>query len=152
MRDWVSPFVLGLSALVLTSQAFAADGCLLSVEELAATTGRAFSAGEPRKDIVTGEPHCFYAQKENPKRGMLLRIHTQKADRRFEATKRATSFGSDPVEVPGVGDAAYFNGTSAGVLVGDKAVILGSIRTAGDPKIDREKVAKLLKLVAERLK
>jgi hypothetical protein len=152
MANRVSLFIAGLSISLLAAPALAADGCLLSVDELSAAAGRAFSAGEPRKDIVTEEPQCFYAQKDKPKRGMTLRIHTQKAASRFEATKRVTTFGSDPVELSGVGDAAFFNGTSAGVLVGDKAVILGSIRGAGDPKIAREKVVGLLKLVAARLK
>lgn len=144
--------VSSLSMLMFESPAFASDACLLSVEELSAATGREFSAGEARKDIATGEAQCFYAQKANPKRGMSLRIHAQKAASRFEATKRATSFGSEPVDLPGVGDAAYFNGTSAGVLVGEKAAILGTLRGAGDPKIDRAKVAELLKLVTARLK
>lgn len=152
MRNRVSLFVLGLSTLVLAGQAFSADACLLSVDELKATTGRVFKAGEPRKDVVTGEPQCFYSQAENPKRGVLLRILEQKAASRFEASKRATSFGTDPVDLSGVGDAAFFNGTSAGVLVGDQAIILGSIRGAGDPKIEREKVGGLLKVVVERLK
>lgn len=141
-----------LGMLMFGSPALASDACLLSAEELSTATGREFSAGEARKDIVTSEPQCFYAQKANPKRGVLLRIHTQKAASRFEATKRATSFGSEPVDLSGVGDAAYFNGTSAGVLVGEKAAILGTLRGAGDPKIDRAKVAELLKLVTARLK
>ena len=152
MKHRASLFISSISALILAGQAFATDGCLLSAEELSAATGRAFIAGEARKDIVTAEPQCFYAQKDKPKRGMMLRIHSQKAASRYEATKRVTTFGSEPVELPGVGDAAFFNGTSAGVLIGDKAVILGSLRGAGEPKVAREKVAELLRLVIERLR
>lgn len=152
MKIRASLLMSSLGVLFLAGQAFAADSCLLSAEEVSAATGRAFSAGEARKDIVTGEPQCFYAQKENPKRGVMLRIHSQKAASRFEATKRVTTFGNDPVDLPGIGDGAYFNGTSAGVLVGDKAVILGSLRGAGEPKIGHDKVAELLRLVIDRLK
>lgn len=152
MKYRASLLISGVGTLILAGQAFASDGCLLSSDELSAATGRAVLAGQPRKDIVTGEPQCFYAQKDKPKRGMMLRIHAQKAANRFEATKRVTAVGGEPVDLPGVGDAAFFNGTSAGVLVGDKAVILGSLRGAGDPKIAPEEVTKLLQLVAERLK
>jgi hypothetical protein len=151
MKNRASLIISILGVLMFSGQVFAADACLLSPEELSTATGREFSAGEARKDIATGEPQCFYAQKANPKRGVLLRIQSEKAAKRFEATKRVTTFGSEPVDVPGVGDAAYFNGTSAGVLAGQQAVIL-SLRGAGDPKIAREKVADLLKLIVARLK
>ena len=152
MKNRTSLVALSLGVLLSAGQAIAADACLLSPELLLSATGREFSAGEARKDIATGEPQCFYAQKVNPKRGVLLRIQSEKAATRFASTKRATSFGSEPVDLPGIGDAAYFNGTSAGVLAGENAAILSNLRAANDPKIDRAKVAELLKLIAARLK
>lgn len=152
MKNRTSSVISSLGVLMFAGQAFAADACLLTPEELSTATGREFSAGEGRKDIATGEPQCFYAQKANPKRGVLLRIQSEKAASRFAATKRVTTFGSDPVDVPGIGDAAFFNGTSAGVLAGEQAAILSSLRGAGEPKIAREKVAELLKLIVARLK
>jgi hypothetical protein len=130
----------------------AADPCLLTPAELHATTGREFEAGTPGQDIVTQEPHCTYRETKNAKRHVMVRILTQKAPKRFEASKRTVHFGKDPIDLEGVGEAAFYSGTTAGVLLGEQAIILSTLRRASDPKIDRAVVADLLRKAAERLK
>lgn len=130
----------------------AADPCLLTPDELKQATGRAFEAGVPGKDIATQEPQCTYAEKNKPKRSVMVRILTEKAAQRYAANKRLVSFGNDPLDLEGVGEAAFYSGTTAGVLLGERAIILSTLRRAGDPKLERAAVVDLLRKAAERLK
>ena len=130
----------------------AANPCLLTVEELQQATGREFESGTPGKDIATQEPQCTYAETKNPKRHVMVRILTEKAAQRYASNKRLVSFGKDPIELDGVGDAAFYTGTTAGVLLGERAIILSTLRRASDAEIERSTVTDLLRKAAERLK
>jgi hypothetical protein len=141
--------VLLIGVIAIPSLAAASDACLLSAEELQAATSRAFAPGEPTK-AADGSLLCAYAEQANPKRRLTIQVSSQKAKQQFESRVRLLSSGTASIALSGVGDAAYYNGTSAGVLVGDRLIAIGGLRRAPDPKIAPEKVARLLQLAMEQ--
>lgn len=130
-------------ALTHASVAMAEEPCLFTPEQLKVATGRAYAAGEAMKDAA-GQPLCAYAEVERPKRKLVVGLHTEKARPQFESRVRLLKMGKK-IELEGVGDAAYFNGTAAGVLQGERFVSLTNLRRAGDPALEPTKVAQLLK-------
>ena len=58
--------------------------------------------------------------------------------------------GKKEIGLKGVGDGAYFNGTSAGVLSGDKLITLSNVRRASAPEIPAERIVTLLQAALGR--
>ena len=127
-----------------TSNAFAASPCLLTPAELQSATGRAFIEGQETKTAV-GDPLCVYAEQARPQRKLTIEVTTNKASQRFDSRIRLLQMGKDPITLSGVGDRAYYNGTAAGVLSGERMIAIGQLRRSSDPKISADKVAQLLR-------
>jgi hypothetical protein len=66
---------------------------------------------------------------------------------------RLLKVGKQPIDLQGVGDAAYFNGTAAGVLVGDRLITLSGVRrgSSKDAAIAPERIVTLLQAAIGRL-
>jgi hypothetical protein len=140
---------LMISMIATASLADASNACLLSTDELQAATSREFAPGEPTK-AADGSLLCAYAERANPKRHLTIQTSSEKAKQQFESRVRLLSTGRASIALAGVGDVAYYSGTAAGVLVGDRLIAIGGLRRAPDPKIASEKVARLLQLAIER--
>lgn len=138
---------LGLLACVVAQ---ADDACPLTPSELQTLTGRAFGEGEASKNLGDGSPLCHYAEKDNPRRKLTIGVSSTNAQRQFESRMRLLKTGSKSIELQGVGDRAYFNGTAAGVLSGDKLITVSNLRRASDPEIAAEKVVALLQAVLKK--
>ena len=147
-RGQRAALVLTLGMIAMVSSADARDACLLSAQQLQAATSRAFAPGEPTK-AADGSLLCAYAEQANPKRRLTIQVSSEKAKQQFDSRVRLLSRGSASIALAGVGDAAYYNGTAAGVLMGDKLIAIGGLRRASDPKIAPEKVAHLLQLAMD---
>jgi hypothetical protein len=141
-----------MAALIsLTCQwALANDACLLTPAELQAATGRAFIAGQAGVTAGGGAPLCHYAEMDQPQRKLTVGLSTENAQRQFESNMRLLKMGAASIELKGVGDAAYFNGTSAGVLSGNTFIHLSNLRRGGSPKIAPERVIELLQAALKR--
>lgn len=137
-------------ALLLTAGAALANPCLVTPAELKAATGRDFTDGEAGKDITGQYEQCAYAEKAKPTRKLIVSIRNDKAKEQYEASKRLLHFGNESIDLANVGDAAYFSGVAAGVMKGDRAILVSGVRRASDPKIEREKVAELLRAALKR--
>ena len=124
--------------------AHADTACLLTPSELQTLTGRAFSDGQASKNLGDGSPLCHYAEKDNPRRKLTIGVSAVNAQRQFESRMRMLQMGGKSIALEGVGERAYFNGTAAGVLSGDKLITISNLRRAADPKIAPEKVAAML--------
>ena len=57
---------------------------------------------------------------------------------------RLLQMGGKSIDLKGVGDRAYFNGTAAGVLSGDKLITFSNLRRSSDPKIAAEQLVPAL--------
>ncbi|HVF17003.1 MAG TPA: hypothetical protein VNA21_08830 [Steroidobacteraceae bacterium] len=140
---------LMIGLIATASLADASNACLLSTDELQTATSREFAPGEPTK-AAGGSLLCAYAERSNPKRHLTIEMSSEKAKQQFESRVRLLSSGHASIALAGVGDAAYYNGTAAGVLVGDRLIAIGGLRRAPDPKIAPEKVARLLELAIKQ--
>jgi hypothetical protein len=138
-------FIAGVG-LLACALAHADGACLLTPSELQTLTGRAFSDGEASKNLGDGSPLCHYAEKDNPRRKLTIGVSSTNAQRQFESHMRLLQASGKSIDLKGVGDRAYFNGTAAGVLSGDRLITLSNLRRAADPKIAPENVVATLQL------
>jgi hypothetical protein len=138
-------FIAGIG-LLTCAMAHADTACLLTPSELQTLTGRAFSDGQASKNLGDGSPLCHYAEKDNPRRKLTIGVSSANAQRQFDSRMRLLQTGGKSIKLEGVGDRAYFNGTAAGVLSGDKLITISNLRRAADPKIAPEKVVAMLQL------
>lgn len=65
--------------------------------------------------------------------------------------ERTLTMNKKEIGLKGVGDAAYFNGTSAGVLAGDKLIVLSGVRRLGAADIAPERIVALLQAALGRV-
>lgn len=144
-RSAAAGFVLSFAAA-----AALANPCVVTPAELKAATGRDFGEGAAGKDITGQYEQCTYAETAKPTRKLIVSVRTVKAKEQYESSKRLLQMGKDPIDLAGVGDAAYFSGVAAGVLQGNKAILVSGVRRASDPKIEREKAAELLRAALKR--
>lgn len=138
--------------LTLSTGALAADACLLTPDELKALTGRAFEPGQPGKNLADDSPLCHYAESENPQRKLTIGMSTTNAKQQFDSRVRMLSMGGKSIELTGVGDGAYYNGTSAGALSLDKLVTFSNLRRSTDPQIAADSVAQALNAALKKTK
>ena len=143
--------LLAAVALLAGSVAQAENACLLTPSELQRLTGRAFSEGEASKAAGDGSPLCHYAEKDNPKRKLTIGVSSSNAQRQFESRVRLLQGSGASIDLKGVGERAYFNGTAAGVLSGGRLITLTNLRRASDPKIAPEQVAAMLQLALKKV-
>ena len=136
---------LALWALALPSVA----ACLLTPEELRTATGREFSAGKESK-AVDGSDMCTYHEVAAPTRKLSINVIQSRGKASFESRMRLLSMGQKEIGLKGVGDAVYFNGTSAGVLTGDKLITLSGVRRPSAPELPPERVVTLLQAALNR--
>ena len=123
----LAAFALGLPGVAL------ANACILTPAEVQTAIGRAFSAGQESK-AVDGSAVCSYAEVAFPKRRLVINVVDSKGKVRFDSAKRLLKMSNKPIDLAGVGDAAYFNGTSAGVLSGDKYIAFSGLKPAPGSK------------------
>lgn len=126
-----------------------AAACLLTPEELRAATGREFTAGQEGK-AVDGSDLCAYAEVAMPARKLAVNVIASRGKAAYESRMRLLSIGKKEIGLKGVGDAAYFNGTAAGVLTGDKLITLSNLRRASAPEIPSERIVTLLQAALGR--
>lgn len=126
-----------------------AAACLLTPEELRAATGREFIAGQEGK-AADGSALCTYAEVAVPTRKLAVNVIASRGKAAYESRVRLLSMGKKEIGLKGVGDAAYFNGTAAGVLSGDKLVTLSNVRRASAPEIAPERIVTLLQAALDR--
>ncbi len=143
---------IGMIALWPCSSVLAEGACLLTPAELQAATGRAFAAGQSAKNLGDGSPLCHYAEKDKPQRKLTVGVSSTNAQRQFESRMRLLQMGSASIKLDGVGDRAYFSGTAAGVLAGDKLISISNLRRSPDPKIAPDKAAELLRAALKAAK
>ncbi|MBM0106737.1 hypothetical protein JM946_18550 [Steroidobacter sp. S1-65] len=147
LRPAVALLALGLPAVGL------ANACLLSPAELQTKMGRAFNAGQ-QSEAVDGSALCSYTEVANPKRSLRINVIESQAAPRFERTKRLLTMGNKSIDLAGVGDAAYYNGTTAAVLSGDRLVVISNVKPPPGSKPSHhspEEMVALLKAAIERL-
>ncbi len=142
-------FIAGIS-LLACAIAHADNACLLTPAELHTLTGRTYGEGEASKNLGDGSPLCHYAEKDNPRRKLTIGVSAIKAKSQFESRTRLLGMSGKSIDLEGVGHRAYFNGTAAGVLVGDKLITFSNLRRASDPDIPPEKVAAALQLALKK--
>ncbi len=135
---------------LLSGVAHASDACLLTPAQLQTLTGRAFAEGEPGKNLGDGSPLCHFAEQANPKRKLTIGVSSTNARQQFDSRVRMLQTGGKPITLDGVGDGAYYNGTSAGVLDGDRLITLSNLRRASDPKIEPAKVVAALQAMLKK--
>lgn len=146
-------FAAAVLLFILSPLGFADQACLLTPAELQAATGRAFNEGQATRVVGDGSPLCVYAETGQPQRKLTIGVSTQSARRQFESRMRLLRMGNKPIELAGVGDAAYFNGTAAGVLAGDRFISLSGLRRGAskDEQIAPERVVGLLQAALKRI-
>lgn len=135
------------AALLACTLAHANEACLLTPAQLQDLTGRAFEEGQPGRNAGDGSPLCHYAERANPKRRLTIGVSSTNAQQQFDSRARMLQTGGRSIELQGVGEAAYYNGTAAGVLSGGRLFSISNLRRASDPKIEPEKVAAALRLM-----
>lgn len=140
-----------LPAVALLSLGFPAVGlanaCMLTPAELQSLVGRAFNAGQESK-AVDGSSVCSYTEVALPKRRLLINVIDSKAKVRFESAKRLLKMTNKPIDLSDVGDAAYYNGTAAGVLSGDRMISFSGVKPPPGSKpshLPPEQIVALLK-------
>jgi hypothetical protein len=148
-RVYRAAVIAGIGLLACAT-AQADNPCLLTPEQLQTMTGRAFNEGEAGKNPGNGSPQCLYAERDNPSRKLIIGVSSTDAQRRFESHLRLLKMSSQPIALEGVGDRAYFNGTSAGVLSGNTLITFSNLRRASDPQIAPEKVVAMLRVALEK--
>jgi hypothetical protein len=126
-----------------------ASACLVSVEELQTATDRTFSAGQEGK-AVDGSPLCVYAEAAAPTRKLIINVLESRGKAGFESRLRLLNVGKKEIGLKGVGDAAYYNGTSAGVLTGDRLIAFSGVRRAASKDIPPERIVALLQAAVVR--
>jgi hypothetical protein len=144
------PHAVATAALLLGSAAHADDACLLTPAQLQTLTGRAFAEGQASKNLGDGSPLCHYAEQENPQRKLTIGVSSTNAKQQFDSRLRMLQMGGKPIELKGVGDSAYYNGTGAGVLTGSKLITISNLRRASDPKIESDKVVAALQTALKK--
>jgi hypothetical protein len=135
---------LGLPVVAL------AKACIFTPAELQTATGRAYNAGQESK-AVDGSSVCSYTEVDAPKKRLVVNVIESKGKVRFESSKRLLKMTRKSIDLAGVGDAAYFNGPSAGVLSGDKVIALTGVERAQVAAVPPERVVALLGIALERL-
>jgi len=148
----IRPFcVLAMLFLATTGLpgAASAAACLLTPEELEAATGREFSAGQEGK-AADGSELCAFAEVAAPTRKLSVNVIASRGKAAYESRLRLLSMGKKDISLKGAGDAAYFNGTAAGVLSGDKLITLSNLRRASAPEIPSERIVVLLQAALGR--
>jgi hypothetical protein len=138
--------VLALGAPV----AALANACILTPSELQTATGRSFNAGQESK-AVDGSSVCSYTEVAAPKKRLVVNVIESKGKARFESSKRLLTMSRKDIGLAGVGDAAYFNGPSAGVLSGDKMIALSGVERAQVAAVPPERIVALLQIALGRL-
>lgn len=138
-----------IAALLACSAAAAETACLLTPAALQKATSRAFAEGQLARNLGDDSPLCHYAEKDNPQRKLTVGVSVANARQQFESRLRLLQMSGKSIELKDVGDRAYYNGTSAGVLAGDKLISISNLRRAGQPKIAQEKVQELLRAAIE---
>lgn len=136
-------------AFFVTAAASADTACLLTPLQLHELTGRTFKEGEVSKSLGDGSPLCHYSEAGKPQRKLTIGVSTSNAARQFESRMRLLQMGNKKIELQGIGERAYFNGTAAGALSGDTLITITNLRSASDPQIAHEKVVSLLSLALE---
>ncbi len=144
MTTNVRRVLISAMALLACSVAHANTACLLTPAELQTLTGRAFAEGQASKAAGDGSPLCHYPEKDNPKRKLTIGVSSSNAQSQFDSRVRLLQRGGESIELKGVGDRAYFNGTAAGVLAGDTLITISNLRRSSDAKIAPEQVVSLL--------
>jgi hypothetical protein len=142
----------GAAMLAAASSAHGAvnSACLLTPAELQAATGRTFENGQAGDNALDGAVQCYYTERGKPQRKLTVGIAGANAKAQFESRIRLLKVGKEPIDLTGVGDAAYFNGTSAGVLAGPRLITLSGLRRASDPKVAPDRAADLLRTALKR--
>jgi hypothetical protein len=143
----------GVTVLAVASGAAEAavnGACLLTAAELQAATGRTFDDGQAGDNALDGAVQCHYTEKGKPQRKLTVGVAAANARAQFESRRRLLKMGKEPIDIAGVGDAAYYNGTSAGVLSGARLITLSGLRRASDPKVAPDKAAELLRTALKR--
>jgi hypothetical protein len=130
--------------------AAANSACLLTAAELQAATGRTFDDGRAGDNALDGAVQCHYAEKGKPQRKLTVGVAGTNAKAKFESRRRLLKIGKAPIDLAGVGDAAYYNGASAGVLAGARLITLSGLRRASDPSVAPDKAAELLRTSLKR--
>src|SRR5687767_5649903 len=105
----------GVTVLAAASSAAPAavnSACLLTAAELQTATGRTFDDGQAGDNAVDGAVQCHYAEKGKPQRKLTVGVAGSHARAQFESRRRLLKMGKEPIDLMGVGDAAYYNGTS----------------------------------------
>jgi hypothetical protein len=145
-----------LSAVAVLSLGFPAVGlanaCILTPAKLQTLVGRAFNAGQESK-AVDGSSVCSYTEVDSPKRRLVINVIESKADVRFESAKRLLKMSNKPIDLAGVGDAAYYNGTAAGVLSKDRMIAFSGVKPPPGSKpshLAPEQIVALLKAALEQ--
>ena len=149
----VTDRLVALSAVVITLAlpvVASATACIVTPGELQTATGRSFNAGQESK-AVDGSAVCSYTEADAPKRRLVINVIESRGKAQIESRKRLLSRGDKPIDLPGVGDAAYYNGTSAGVLSGDRLIAFTNLQRPGTPKAAPEKITALLQAALGRL-
>lgn len=141
-----------IAALLACSAAGAENACLLTPAALQKATSRTFVEGQPARNLGDDSPLCHYAEKDNPQRKLTVGVSATKAKQQFESRLRLLQMSGKSIELKDVGDRAYYNGTAAGVLTGDKLISISNLRRAGQPQIAQEKVQELLRAAIEAAK
>jgi hypothetical protein len=145
---WSGAIVLAAASGV--AHAAANSACLLTAAELQAATGRTFDAGQAGDNAIDGAVQCHYSETGRPQRKLTVGVAGTNAKAQFESRRRLLKMGKEPIDLAGVGDAAYYNGTSAGVLAGARLITLSGLRRASDPKVAPDKAAELLRTALKR--
>jgi hypothetical protein len=150
MKNRPLPALAGLVLLALGAPSVAsAAACLLTVDELRTATGREFGAGQEGK-AVDGSGLCVYAEAAAPTRKLTVNVIESRGKAAFDSRMRMLTMSKKEIGLKGVGDAAYFNGTAAGVLKGDKLITLSGVRRPSSPAIPQERIAALLQAALGR--
>jgi hypothetical protein len=136
----------------IPTKAAAQDACLLTPAQLQSATGRAFTEGVAGVEAGSNAPLCHYAEVERPQRRLTIGLLRENPRARFEASQRLLARGGNSIALAGVGDAAYFNGTAAGVLAGDVFIRISNLRRGAsqDPEISPDQARALLQAALER--
>lgn len=139
-----------VGAVLLNGAAWAESACLLTPAQLQTLTGRTFAEGQLATNPGDGSPLCHYAEQSSPSRKLTIGVSSTNAAKQFDSRVRMLQMGSKSIALDGVGDRAYYNGTSAGVLDGDRLVTISSLRRASDPKIEPGKVVDALRAALKK--
>lgn len=129
--------------------AASATACLVTVAELQTATDRAFGAGQESK-AVDGSPLCVYAEVAAPTRKLIVNVIESRGKAGFDSRVRLLTMSKKEIGLKGVGDAAYYNGTSAGVLKGDRLITFSGVRRAASKDIPPERIVALLQAALGR--